>query len=247
MLWVGSESINVYLGPGRIGVGVSGQPEQWMEVSTEVALWGCIGAAVEAAAGGQRRFRKPQVSVWLSGEIARPCLVEASGVRSRQEMLTVARSLAPQICRMPGPCDVWLDAWAPDRSCLTVVCLRSWLEGINTVAQQQRWSLRGIRPWWSAALDVALKRDREPTLLVVQEEASITLLGTDEDTWVVATTASPVSGPSLQRALIQRAAIACNATDPDVMKIGMASALVSPDGVDKAEVAGFEAFMECGA
>lgn len=211
MLWAGSEPSQIYLGQTRVGV--------WSTASADAGVrWLPVGSAQEGWARGIELLRqdgqpkRQRVKVWLSGALARPFVFEpVQGLRRWSEALQVAAGLAPDATGLGGPCEVWLDDWAPSRSCIAVAVDRGLRELIESSARTEKLRLTAIRPWWTEALREVIRAEAWTTgLLAVEEVDALTVLSGDGGVLAAASCYSPRPDSAQTEALLTRALMAAN-------------------------------------
>lgn len=134
-------------------------------------------------------------SVWLSGGLCPAlCLPPVEGLKSRQEAHSVALAQAGAATGLTGPCEVWIDRFAPGRPIVGAAIESAVLARICSLALMggRGVRLKAVRPWWGDVLRVAAAHVPQSRGLFVQDSESITwITGTDAgiDT---ATTYGPV-------------------------------------------------------
>jgi hypothetical protein len=235
--------INVYLGTTRVGVQRPDQPAEWAEDLSGEALWEALTRLL-APAGPVRPWyaRRPALSVWLSGAWARPFVLDpVPGLKTRDEADAVAQSLAAERLGLARTQVVWLDAWHPERACMAVAADTQMLHRLHALATEQEWRLRGVRPWWSAALNSALAAERKPALLSLEEEGeAMTLLAGAAGEWSLVKSVVPM--PSQAAAIVQRAKLHASVATDQILKVSLVGTDARTDG-DSA-VAGFASRWE---
>ena len=211
MLWAGSEPSQIYLGQTRVGVWSTSSPDvgvQWL--SAESAQDGWARGIERLRQDGQPK--RQRVKVWLSGALARPFVFEpVQGLRRWSEALQVAAGLAPDATGLEGPCEVWLDDWAPGKSCIAVAVDRGLRELIESSAKTEKLRLTAIRPWWAEALREVVRAEASTTgLLAVEEVDALTVLSGDGGVLAAASCYSPRPDSTQTEALLTRALMAAN-------------------------------------
>lgn len=171
MWWAGSE-VQVYVTPGRAAVRLPGEAAPLSLEAGDASQ--AITAAFEAVKAHSSKARR--VRLWLAGSLARPFMLAAvAGLRDRAEALNMAQAQAPQQTGLNTPCEVWLDAWQPERDCLAVAVEGSLLALATGEADRCGLRLCAISPAWNAVLTQALS-ESPPPLLAIQEMGSLILL-----------------------------------------------------------------------
>lgn len=157
---------------------------------------------------GQARRRSAQVRVWLGGGLCPGFLLQRpQGLQDPTEMHRLAAGLAPQICGLPAPCQVWLDALA-DASAV-VAASTSTLDLLRRAATEAGVRLRGVAPWWSAAQRAMcespeLGKTLSAVELLVRDDESVTVLRSRARAWQQLRTWFPLRDDASAVALTRR-------------------------------------------
>jgi hypothetical protein len=184
------------------------------------------------------------LSVWLSGACSRPFLLDpVPGLRTAAEADAVAQSMAAERTGLAAPNVVWLDAWHPGRACMAVAADAQMLDRLHALAAEQKWRLRSVRPWWSAALNNALAAARKPALLSVEEEGeAMTLLAGAEGAWSLVKSTVPM--PTHAAAVVQRARLNEGVVTDQILKVSLVGSDARIEGDSETAVAGFASRWE---
>lgn len=214
-MWsVGSEPAKVYLGLGTVGVWVPGTlPDEtrWESVTSPNEGW---LRALALLSELEPKPRGRRVALSLSGALARPFMFEpVQGLRRWSEAVQIAAGLAPEATGLDGICEIWMDDWSPQRPCLAIAFDKGLRADIERTAKEQGVGLRSLQPWWTCALNEAVRSSsKDLRLLAVEEPDAMTLIcGSDGQFRSVASFA-PKPEPSQIGALLTRALLAANAT-----------------------------------
>ena len=211
-MWLaGSEAAQIYLGQTTVGVwsGSTDSGVRWAAAASAHEGW---VRGLELLAELKSKLRRRRVVVLLSGALARPFIFEpVNGLRRWSEAQQVAAGVAPEATGLAGPCDVWLDDWRPEKRCIAVAVDRGLRESIENSARERKIRLGAIRPWWTVALDEAVREQSSAAqLLAVEEADALTLLcGRDSGFDSVASYA-PRPDASQTEALLTRALLAAD-------------------------------------
>lgn len=246
MWWAGSEAAQVYLGPASVGV--------WSPASSDAGVqWRSAASAQEGWAQGielllqlEPRPRRRRVAVWLSGTLARPFIFEpVQGLRRWSEALQVAAGLAPEATGLDGPCEVWLDGWAPGKPCIAIAIDGGLRDAIESLARSRNVRLTALRPWWVAALNEAVRKEAVTMrLLAVEEPDALTVLcGADAGSTAAASYA-PRPDPAQTDALLTRALLAANVSAADGLRATIQDSTPDRDGVVDVWTAPFDVRLE---
>jgi hypothetical protein len=194
-----------FLGQSCVALARPGEPLRDAQTDNAAQGWGQLLAwLTEAGPTAGRRRRRPHVRLWVSGALARPWLVPpVAGMQHRREAYEVAQSLVADATGLDTPCVLWLAAWTAGRRCAAVAMEQPTLEVIESAARQSGVHVDGIRPWWSAALEQALRSRDHPLQLptahtpdslqwlAVDDLESVTVLGGPPGEIVYANTYMP--------------------------------------------------------
>lgn len=128
-----------------------------------------------------------RTTVWLSGALARPFLVDPiKGLTSREELLQVVQAQAAEATGLSDPCTVWLDGrWSPKTGGLAAAMETEVLAAVQEWARLHRTPLMAVRPWWNLPLNdrwrTGSKTAGQATLINLQDEESLMVFGQDAD------------------------------------------------------------------
>lgn len=126
-----------------------------------------------------------RTTVWLSGALARPFLVEpVSGLASREELVQVAQAQAAEATGLSDPCTVWLDGrWSPETGGLAAAVETGVLSALQDWGRLHRTPLSAVRPWWNLPLNDRLGAGRstagQAALVSLQDEEALMVFGQD--------------------------------------------------------------------
>lgn len=180
---------DVYLANRRVAVQVGG--ELVLDARCESVAQGVD--AIEAWLREAASVRS--ASVWLSGGLCPAlCLPPVEGLKSQQEAHSVALVQAGAATGLAGPCEVWIDRFAPGRPIVGAAVESAVLARVSSLASTsgQGVRLKAVRPWWGDVLRMVAARRPQPRGLFVQDSESVTWI-TGADAGIdMATTYVPV-------------------------------------------------------
>lgn len=170
--------------------------------SLDEAIERCLGAALTAVPA-----RKPALSVWLSGALARPFVFgPVQGLRGWHETHQAAATLATQLCGIDGPCRVVLEGDPSAHTVLGTAVQEATLDALYRAAATLRVRLRSIRPAWAEAMtSTALA---STSLLACRDADSLTLLGLHANHYDLASTYAPRPSAAETGSLLRRLQLA---------------------------------------
>ena len=156
-----------------------------------------------AASGATVRGRA--LSVWLSGDLARPYLFgPVHGLRGWAEAHTAAKGIALQTCGIDAPCHLVLEG-DPSLHCVLGTVVRDEvIEVLYRTAAALRLRIKSIRPAWAEALDQAPAASGGAALVACHDADSSTLIGWLGDEINLASTYSPRPRAGEIDSLLQR-------------------------------------------
>ncbi len=238
MSWAASEVIQIYLGTTRVAVAghdaSSPAEEHWLAADSPLDGLRKVLVLLDARRAG---WRRPRLAISLSGALAPPFFLEpVSGLVHIREAQEVVAHMALEATGLEGPCDVWLDAWAPQRPCLCVAMDRSLRGAIESACRRSGARLVALRPWWTLAFNHALDRGRGADALVLAHDtdAATVLIG-GTGALISAASHSPVPGTLALRDLTVRALLTSNLDPGRAIRVAMrerhgVAAEPAPDG-----------------
>lgn len=171
--------VDLLIGKSQAGIAVHGGDPQWFAVATVAEAVERCTQALQASRA--RVWGRAKATVWLTGALARPFIFRAQGTMSADERLQIAKQLAGKqlgSAAFDGP--VWVDEGAAGDVRLAAAMDSSVLMALARPDFQRLASVRHIRPWWGAALRLALTDDRQPSstgLVAVSDGEALTVLG----------------------------------------------------------------------
>jgi hypothetical protein len=153
----------------------------------------------------QQRFSRSSATVWLSGALARPFLVEpVAGLKSFEEAQAVATSAAAAATGLEGPCAVQLEGMPTHQPTLATAVGQALVDQLLAALKQHGTGLVSLRPWWCRAMNHQLQRIPDTALICVNEPGVATLLGASGTVPTVATTLVPRPEPDQTLAMMRR-------------------------------------------
>jgi hypothetical protein len=208
------------------------QPWQWQTADGLEAGVTAVAAALKADATA---VRKPRLTLWLAGSVARPFIVQpVPGLRSWTEARRLAEALAPDETGLAGPCEVWLDAAPAGQAVLGVAIETATRETIERVLAAHGVRAVAMRPWWTAALVRAL--DAQPALarIVVAEPESLVVLAGRDGAFSATATCAPLPSPEHAAAWLQRSVLSLGIADGEGVRVALSSGAGLDDAVTEA-------------
>ncbi len=214
---------SIYLGEHVCAVQAAGATARLFEAGSPMKNFEQALASLAELRRG-RWSARPSASVWMSGSLAPPFLMEGGlGLRSAREAMSVAQSIAASVARpAPGPTAesihpgaartapelaIWLQPWQAGRRLLGVAISTELRDGMEALAHTHAVRLRGIAPWWMLALNSVVERRGTSAMVAVEDTDALTLLGLNRQKLTLAETfVRPDTEPQLH-ALIKRATI----------------------------------------
>ncbi len=180
-----------------------------------------------AASGATVRGRG--VSIWLSGDLARPFLFgPVRGLRGWAEASTAAKGIALQSCGIEAPCHVMLEGDPSRNGVLGTAVRDETIEVLYRTAATLRLRIKSIRAAWAEALDQAPVAARGAAVIACHDVDSSTLIGWRDDDADLASTYSPRPGPDEIDSLLQRLQLSRDLALRDIVT---ATINIAADGV----------------
>lgn len=205
MSWAGSEVWDLYLGLEAFGLAPQGTAPAWTSHTDVLAACSAAVAQVPRSRRLHRWLRRPEVRIWLSGAIARPFVIEwPDGLKGSEERLRLAKSMVAVATGLETPCAVWLSERAGSTPSLAVALDAQLPDTLSQAAARQGLVASSIRPWWSKVLQLEVQQSSQLDLLVVEDEDSLTVLGSQSNRWILADSYVPASLGQHCEALIAR-------------------------------------------
>lgn len=208
MWWVGSRTLDIYVGLYAVGIGRGPQTLKWAAVDgLEAAL--SVASELVCAQGRRHRLR-----LWLGGSLCQPFMLPAvAGVRPGSERARLAAALAAQETTLGERCRVWIDGQSSGSGSLAVAVGETLPEALGrTLASAGR--VVSIRPWWGDVLRAALASEGAGVVaLGVQDCGALTLLAGGRAGFERASVVTPVRSIETSRAAWSRAQVSF-AVDP---------------------------------
>jgi hypothetical protein len=237
--------VDVYLGEHHVGVcGPDGQAT-WFEVASLNNAMDVLAQQIELAIGRRPVIHKPRIRVWLSGALARPFLLEpVPGISRWAEAYAVAQSLVLPSTGLQGPCTVWLDQWRENQACVAVAAQDVYLNALLELEASHRWLAHSVRPWWSQALAVALKGERIPEYLSVEDTDALVELAGKNGTWVTVNGVVPRPDAAQGIAMVRRGLLRAGVAPSQGQRIYLEFGTGDSKHGNETNVAGFRARQE---
>ncbi len=215
-MWsAGSERWDLYLGRATSALALQGgQPDWQPHADPQTALPQRLKQLVQRRQG----WRRPTLSVWLSGDLARPFVLQpVAGLAAGAEAQALAETAAPATTGVPAPCAVWLSAAPQHKAAVAVAMPAPLRELILSQGQQARVRIASIRPWWALAQKQLLAGHPGFELLVLEDTDAVVLLLSNGSGWLTAEAYTPKPVHAAQRqALLTRRAFAAG-VPPEAM------------------------------
>lgn len=208
-MWsAGSETVDVYLASGRVGISDASESPAWTLFQVPVDDPGLLAGEVASAAHGRRKVR-----LWLSGELARPFLFgPVAGLRRWAEVERVLEAAAPDATGLDGPCKVWIDGDPTRQACVAVAVPAALVEALAAARREKRLAVVSVRPWWSVALNAVLASEPSAELVMIDDHDALTVLQGGSGRYVAAATGWPHPADQLGQWLARQRVV--HAVDP---------------------------------
>lgn len=168
--------IEMYLGKHSAGWAIDGRTQAWSTHDSAVSALESWTGEIERQRAG--RWRKANVTLWLSGGLARPFLCgPVEGLAGWDEAEAMASATALQATGLGAACQVRLEGWPGDGAVLGIAVEGAVVQAVAEIARARRLAWRSVRPRWAGLLDEALARHSSVSLLACAEEDALTVLG----------------------------------------------------------------------
>jgi hypothetical protein len=225
----GSERWDLYLGRSDSAVALRGaqtQPDWQAHADPETALV----ARMKQVAQHHKGWRRPVVSVWLSGDLARPFVLQpVAGLATGAEALALAASAAPAATGVSAPCAVWLSAAPQQQTTIAVAMPAALRDLILLQGKAARVRIAGVRPWWALAQKQLLAGQPTLELLALEDTDAVVLLAGNASGWLAAEAYAPKPQQAAERqALLTRRAFAAGVESAAMRAASLPDPLSAP-------------------
>jgi len=204
----GPERWSLYLGTGLSGLARDGSAPEWLPHADVAEAF--LGRAKHVAQSS-RSWRRPHLAVWLSGDLARPFLMQpVEGMTSLSEAEALAGAQASGATGIQAS-SVWLEAVPQRWPSMVVAMPADCRRRILGSAKELGVHVASIRPWWARALQQAIAEPDHLDVLAAEDSDALILLVADANQWLSADAYIPKPPRQELASLLARRAFACGA------------------------------------
>lgn len=191
-----------------------------------------IGSSLDGSQPGQQ---PRQWTLRLGCGLARPFVFRPpAGLKSRQELLAVARAVVEDEVGMPADSAIWAGAEEADGSTIVVVVDKNGLLSLGQELLGRGGLLRSVRPAWAELTDPGGTADvAQPEMLFAEDPDGATVLAADHGRWLWAESTPRASTPDEHDAWLTRIAIRLGWSDRDVPRYRLDHRTLAWVGMDQ--------------